>query len=160
MRVAMMGRMAIVALLVGVQAEPVIAQTPAVGYDTVLRLVARDAFTLLQVELGTGRFTLDQTATEKGMNGMTSVESVIISVPAGASAAEWDVAVRKQLAAKVVSLAAKVSFATKIGIPPIPTTDGTVIVDVARGIALGAKSSLERGVTGNMTITLLMLVGR
>jgi len=131
----------------------------AQGYDDSLWLVARDAFTLLQVELGTGRFTLDQTATKVGVGGMTKLESVVISV-SGSTPAEWDTALRAQLPAKVKALAAKVGTAKLMGVAPIPTTDGVTIIDAQRGIALSVKSSLKTGITGKRTLTLAVLVGR
>lgn len=129
------------------------------GYDDVLRFVARDAFTLLQTELGTGRFALDENATKVGVGGMTNLESVVIGV-AGATPAEWETALRAQLAVKVKALAAKVGTARLMGLAPIPTTDGVVIFDPRRGIALSAKSSLKAGVTGKRTVTLVILVGK
>ena len=131
----------------------------AQGYDDSLWLVARDAFTLLQVELGTGRFTLDQTATKVGVGGMTKLESVVISV-SGSTPAEWDTALRAQLAAKVKALAVKVGTAKLMGVAPIPTTDGVVISDAKRGVALAVKSSLQPGVTGRMSVTFAVLVKR
>ena len=135
------------------------AAAVAQGYDDSLRLVARDAFTLLQVELGTGRFTLDQTATKVGTGGMTKIESVVISV-SGATPAAWETALRAQLPAKVKALAGKVGTAKLMGVAPIPTTDGVTIIDARRGIALSAKSSLKAGVTGKRSVTLAILVGR
>lgn len=120
-----------------------------------LRLVARDAFTLLQVELGTGRFTLDETT----VTGM-SLESVIISASGTTTPAQWEADVRKQLPAKMKALAAKVSRVQVIGVAPIPTTDGVVISDAKRGVALAVKSSLQPGVTGRMSITFAVLVRR
>jgi len=77
-----------------------------------LRLVARDAFTLLQVELGTGRFTLDETT----VTGM-SIESVIISASGTTTPAQWEADVRAQLAAKMKALAAKVAFRWSAWLP-------------------------------------------
>ena len=135
-----------------------VVQVPA-GYDDVLRLVARDAFTLLQVELGTGRFTLDESATKVGAGGMTKTESVVLSV-SGATSAEWETALRAQLPAKVKALAVKVGTAKLMGVAPIPTTDGVTIIDAQRGIALSVKSSLKAGITGKRSVTLAVLVGR
>ena len=120
-----------------------------------LRLVARDAFHLLQVELGTGRFTLDET-TVTGMN----VESVIISASGTTPPAQWEADVRAQLAAKMKALAVKVAKVQVIGVAPIPTTDGVVISDAKRGVALAVKSSLQPGVTGRMSVTFAVLVKR
>ena len=153
-----MRRLMIAAALLLLLPGAAVAQTPA-GYDDVLRIVARDAFTALQVELGTGRFTLDETATKVGTGGMTKIESVVISV-SGATPAEWETALRAQLPAKVKALAAKVGTAKLIGVAPIPTTDGVTIIDARRGIALSVKSSLKAGLTGRRSVTLAVLVGR
>ncbi len=120
-----------------------------------LRLVARDAFQLLQVELGTGRFTLDETT----VTGM-SIESVIISASGTTPPAQWEAAVRAQLAAKMKALAVKVARVQVIGVAPIPTTDGVVISDAKRGVAMAVKSSLQPGVTGRMSVTFAVLVRR
>jgi hypothetical protein len=120
-----------------------------------LRLIARDAFTLLQVELGTGRFTLDET-TVAGMN----VESVIISASGTTPPAQWEADVRAQLAAKMKALAVKVARVQVVGVAPIPTTDGVVISDAKRGVAMAVKSSLRPGITGNMSVTFAVLVKR
>ena len=61
---------ALLLLIPGAAVAQVTQTPPPVTCEDVLRLVARDAFTLLQVELGTGRFTLDQTATKVGVGGM------------------------------------------------------------------------------------------
>lgn len=74
-------------LLPGAALAQVQQPPPPVTYDDSLRLVARDAFTLLQVELGTGRFTLDESATKVGTGGMTKIESVVISVSGATPAA-------------------------------------------------------------------------
>jgi len=150
---------ALLLLLPGAAVAQVTQTPPPVAYEDVLRLVARDAFSALQTELGTGRFTLDQTATKVGTGGMTKLESVVLSV-SGATPAEWDVALRAQLAAKVKALAAKVGTAKLMGVAPIPTTDGTAIIDAQRGIALSVKSSLKAGITGKRSVTLAVLVGR
>ena len=120
-----------------------------------LRLIARDAFQLLQVELGTGRFTLDETT----VTGM-SIESVIISASGTSTPAQWEADVRAQLAVKMKALAAKVSKAQVIGVAPIPTTDGVVISDAKLGVAMAVKSSLRPGITGNMSVTFAVLVKR
>lgn len=120
-----------------------------------LRLIARDAFTLLSTELGTGRFTLDETTTA-GMK----LESVIISVSGTTPPAQWEADVRAQLAVKMKALAAKVSRVQVIGAAPIPTHDGVLITDAKRGVALAVKSSLQPGVTGRMSITFAVLVKR
>ena len=120
-----------------------------------LRLIARDAFALLQVELGTGRFTLDETT----VTGM-SIESVIISASGTTPPAQWEADVRTQLAAKMKALAVKVARVQVVGVAPIPTTDGVTIIDAQRGIALSVKSSLKAGITGKRSVTLAVLVGR
>ena len=120
-----------------------------------LRLIARDAFQLLQVELGTGMFTLDETT----VTGM-SLESVIISASGTTTPAQWEADVRAQLAAKMKALAVKVARVQVIGVAPIPTTDGVVISDAKRGVAMAVKSSLQPGVTGRMSVTFAVLVKR
>ena len=130
---------------------PASAQTHA---DS-LRLIAVDAFTLLQVELGTGRFTLDET-TVAGMK----LESVIISASGTTPPAQWEADVRQQLPAKMKQLAAKVAPVQVVGVAPIPTTDGVVISDAKRGVAMAVKSSLQPGVTGRMSVTFAVLVKR
>lgn len=152
-----MRRLMIAAALLLLLPGAAVAQVP--GYDDSLRLVARDAFTLLQVELGTGRFTLDESSTKVGAGGMTKIESVVISV-SGATPAEWETALRAQLPAKVKALAVKVGTANLMGVAPIPTTDGVTIIDAQRGIALSVKSSLKAGITGKRSVTLAVLVGR
>ncbi len=139
---------------------PGAAEAQVAGYDDALRLVARDAFTLLQAELGTGRFTLDENATKVGVGGMTDMQSVVISV-AGATPTEWETALRAQLPAKVRALAVKVGPAKLMGLAPIPTTDGVTIFDARRGIALSAKSSMKASaISGRRSLTLAVLVGR
>lgn len=120
-----------------------------------LRLIARDAFTLLQVELGTGRFTLDETT----VTGM-SIESVIISASGTTPPAQWEADVRAQLAKKMADLAKKVAPVLVVGVAPIPTTDGVAMKDPQRGIAMAVKSSLRPGVTGRMSVTFAVLVRR
>ena len=150
---------ALLLLMPGAAAAQVTQTPPPVTYDDVLRLVARDAYVLLQTELGTGRFTLDENATKVGVGGMTDMQSVVISV-AGATPAEWETALRAQLPAKVRALAVKVGTARLMGLAPIPTTDGVTIFDPKRGIALSVKSSLKAGVTGKRSLTLAVLVGK
>ena len=150
---------AAVLLIPGAAAAQVQPTPPPVTYEDVLRFVARDVFTLLQVELGTGRFTLDESATKVGTGGMTKLESVVLSV-SGATPAEWETALRAQLGAKVKALAVKVGSAKLMGVAPIPTTDGVTIIDAQRGIALSVKSSLKAGITGKRSVTLAVLVGR
>ena len=130
---------------------PASAQTHA---DS-LRLIARDAFTMLSTELGTGRFTLDET-TKVGMK----LESVIISASGTTTPAQWEADVRAQLPAKMQALAKKIAPVQVVGVAPIPTTDGVVISDARRGVALAVKSSLQPGITGKMSITFAVLVQR
>ena len=114
---------------------------------------------MVQVEIGTQRFRLDLSATKKGANGMTALESVKLSI-AAATPAEWEADVRQQLPAKMKQLAAKVAPVQVIGVAPIPTTDGVVISDAKRGVAMAVKSSLQPGVTGRMSVTFGVLVQR
>ena len=106
------------------------------------------------------RFRLDLSATKKGANGMTALESVKISVSASDPAA-WEAEVRKQLPAKVQALAKKVSTASLIGQPTSATSnpDTVTVIDTLRGLVLQAKHS-EPGISGRRTLTLAVLVGR
>ena len=79
---------------------------------------------------------------------------------AAATPAEWEADVRQQLPAKMKQLAAKVAPVQVIGVAPIPTTDGVVISDARRGVAMAVKSSLQPGITGKMSITFAVLVQR
>ena len=147
-------------LLIPGTAEAQVTQTPVpVTYDDYFRTITRDAFQQLQVEIGTQRFRLDLSATKKGANGMTALESVKLSI-AAATPAEWEADVRQQLPAKMKQLAAKVAPVQVIGVAPIPTTDGVVISDAKRGVAMAVKSSLQPGVTGRMSVTFGVLVQR
>ena len=77
------------------------------------------------------RFTLDET-TKVGMK----LESVIISASGTTTPAQWEADVRAQLPAKMQALAKKIAPVQVVGVAPIPTTDGVVISDVRRGVAL------------------------
>ena len=148
-------------LLMPGAAEAQVQPTPQpVTYDDVFRVVTRDAFQQLQVEIGTQRFRLDLTANKKGVGGMTKLESAKLSI-AAATPAEWDAEVRKQLPAKVKALVKKVSTATVIGNPTsAPSNPDTLtIIDVPRGIVFQTKHG-EPGVLGKRSLTLAMLVGR
>ena len=72
------------------------------------------------------RFRLDLSATKKGANGMTALESVKISVSASDPAA-WEAEVRKQLPAKVQALA------KKAGRPLATSYDAAEILNLPRG---------------------------
>lgn len=142
-------------------AEAQVTQTPVpVTYDDYFRTITRDAFQQLQVEIGTQRFRLDLSATKKGANGMTALESVKLSISA-ATPAEWDAAVRKQLPAKIKALVKKVSTATVIGNPTsAPSNPDTLtVIDVPRGIVFQTKHG-EPGISGRRSLTLAVLVGR
>lgn len=148
-------------LLMPGAAEAQVTQTPPpVTYDDVFRVVTRDAFQQLQVEIGTQRFRLDLTANKKGVGGMTKLESAKLSI-AAATPAEWDAEVRKQLPAKVKALVKKVSTATVIGNPTsAPSNPDTLtIIDVPRGIVFQTKHG-EPGISGRRSLTLAVLVGR
>lgn len=136
---------------------PASAQT---GYDDSFRLIARDAFTLLQTEIGTQRFRLDESARQKGQGGITAIESVKIAV-SSPDPATWEAAVRKQLQAKVKALALKVSTASLIGSPNGATSkpDTVWMSDPLRGIVLQVKHG-EPGLSGRRSLTLAVLVGR
>jgi hypothetical protein len=148
-------------LLIPGAAEAQVQQTPPpVTYDDVFRVVTRDAFQQLQVEIGTQRFRLDLSATKKGQGGMTALESVKLSI-AAASPAEWDAEVRRQLPAKVKALVKKVSTATVIGNPTsAPSNPDTLtVIDQLRGVVLQTKHG-EPGLSGRRSLTLAVLVGR
>lgn len=133
---------------------------PPTSYDDYFRTLTRDAFQMVQVEIGTQRFRLDLLATKKGANGMTALESVKLSI-AAATPAEWDAEVRKQLPAKIKALVAKVSTATVIGNPTsAPSNPDTLtIIDELRGVVLQTKHG-EPGLSGRRSLTLAVLVGR
>lgn len=152
---------AVLLLLIPGAAEAQVQPTPPpVTYDEVFRVVTRDAFQQLQVEIGTQRFKLDLSATKKGANGMTALESVKLSI-AAASPAEWDAEVRKQLPAKITALVKKVSTASLIGNPTsAPSNPDTLtVIDVQRGIVFQTKHG-EPGISGRRSLTLAVLVGR
>ncbi len=151
---------ALLLLIPGAAEAQVQPTPPPVTYDDVFRVVTRDAFYQLGLELGTQRFRLDLTANKKGANGMTALESVKLSISA-ATPAEWDAEVRKQLPAKIKALVAKVSTATVIGNPAsAPSNPDTLtIIDVPRGIVFQTKHG-EPGISGRRSLTLAVLVGR
>lgn len=137
--------------------------TPApVTFDDYFRTIARDAFGLFQVALGSKRFRLDEAAGVKGQNGMTALEAVKVS-SAAALPADWDADLRKQLPAKMSALAVKISTAVVIGCPAdsktLGSNDSVWITDVSRGVVLQAKHG-EPGASGQRTITFQVLVGR
>lgn len=133
---------------------------PPTSYDDYFRTLTRDAFQMVQVEIGTQRFRLDLSATKKGANGMTALESVKLSI-AAATPAEWDAEVRKQLPAKITALVKKVSTASLIGNPTsAPSNPDTLtVIDVQRGIVFQTKHG-EPGISGRRSLTLAVLVGR
>ena len=148
-------------LLIPGAAEAQVQPTPQpVTYDDVFRVVTRDAFQQLQVEIGTQRFRLDLTANKKGVGGMTKLESAKLSI-AAATPAEWDAEVRKQLPAKVKALVKKLSTATVIGNPAsAPSNPDTLtVIDELRGIVFQTKHG-EPGISGRRSLTLAVLVGR
>lgn len=152
--------LALLLLIPGAAEAQVQPTPPPVTYDDVFRTLTRDAFQMVQVEIGTQRFRLDLSATKKGANGMTALESVKLSI-AAATPAEWDTEVRKQLPAKVKALVKKVTSATVIGNPTsAPSNPDTLtVIDELRGIVFQTKHG-EPGVTGKRSLTLAVLVGR
>ena len=133
---------------------------PPTSYDDYFRTLTRDAFQMVQVEIGTQRFKLDLSATKKGANGMTALESVKLSI-AAATPAEWDAEVRKQLPAKIKALVKKVSTASLIGNPTsAPSNPDTLtVIDELRGLVFQTKHG-EPGISGRRSLTLAVLVGR